>query len=98
MPARPRSAPPAAAMQARRPSCSLRALLHVLDDDAVHHVGDVVEAIDDLLEMVVDFVTDEEVEPASTGDAGAEQSVQALVMHLVGLAFQRRDLRGEVAD
>ena len=34
--------------------------LHVLDDDAVHHVGDVVEAVDHLLQMIVDLVADEE--------------------------------------
>ena len=30
--------------------------LHVLDDDAVHDIGDVVEAIDNLFEMIVDLV------------------------------------------
>src|SRR5271169_3855255 len=35
------------------------ARLNVLDDDAVHHVGDVVEAIDHLLEVIVNFVANE---------------------------------------
>src|SRR3954470_3516946 len=97
-PARQPPAPPSAAMQARRPAYSLRALLHVLDDDAVHHVGDVIEAIDDFLEMVINLIADEEVEPAATGSTGAEQLVQAFVVHLVSFAFQCRNLRGEVAD
>ena len=71
-----------------------RLQLHVLDDDAVHHVGDVVEAVDDLLEVVVDLVADEEGEPVPPA-VGPEELVQALVVHLVGLALQRRNLLGD---
>src|SRR5438270_4958149 len=35
---------------------------HMLNDDAVHDVGDVVEPVDDLFEVVVDLVADEEAE------------------------------------
>ncbi len=34
--------------------------LHVLDDDAVHDVGNVIEAVHDFFQMVVDLVADEE--------------------------------------
>ena len=39
--------------------CIPARLLHVLDNDAVHHIGDVVETVDNLLQMVVNLVAHE---------------------------------------
>src|ERR1043166_411294 len=72
--------------------------LDVLDDDAVHHVRDVVEAVDDLLQMIVNLVADDEGEPARVGGRLAVELVQAGIVHLVGLALQAGDLARDIAD
>src|SRR5918993_5081336 len=56
--------------------------LHVLDDDAVHHIGDVVEAVDHLLQMVVDLVADEERQAVSARRVGEIELAHALIVHL----------------
>src|SRR5262245_61544418 len=62
----------------------------VLDDDAVHHVGDVVEPVDHLFQVVVDLIADEEAERVAAGGGVTPVEVlQAVVVHLVGLALQR---------
>src|SRR5665213_1168553 len=38
----------------------------VFDDDAVQHIGDVIEAIDNFLQMIIDFVADEKCQATST--------------------------------
>src|SRR6185436_7913786 len=70
--------------------------LGVLDDDAVHHVGDVVEAVDHLFQMAVDLVADEEREPVAALGIDQIKLVQPQVVHLVGAAFERRNLRREL--
>src|SRR6188474_191084 len=72
--------------------------LYVLDDDAMHHVGDVIKSVDHLLKVVVNLVADEKRQPVTACCIRAVKIVQALVVHLVGLTFQRRNLRREFAD
>ena len=67
----------------------------VLDDDAVHLVGDVVEAVDHLFQMIVDLGADDEGHrrrclPVAPGTAPC----MPLIVQLVGAAFDARDLLG----
>src|SRR6185312_14656506 len=65
----------------------------VLDDDAVHDVGHVVEPVNDLLEMVVDFVADEKRHRAAF-DVGLVEGLEAAVMQVIRLAFDPGNLFG----
>ena len=62
----------------------------MLDDDAVHDVGHVVETVDDLLQMVVDLVADEEGERDPPCALGAVEFAQADVVQVVGVALELR--------
>ena len=68
--------------------------LNVLDDNAVHDIGNVVEPIDDLFQMIVDLVADVELEPASS-DIGLIPGLQAELVQVVSLSCEFRDLFGQ---
>ena len=59
---------------------------NVLDNDAMHHVGDVVEAVNDLLQMVVDFVSDKECQ-STAADIRLIKFAQTDVVQFVGTAL-----------
>ena len=69
----------------------------MLDHDAMHHIGDVVESVDDLFQVVVNFIADEESQTAAV-DIRLVELTQADIMQFVCAAFDRRNLRGQVAD
>src|SRR5256885_8649424 len=63
---------------------AIRPASGVLDDDAVHHVGNVVETVNDLFEVVIHFVANEKGQRvAAAGAVGPVQLVEAAVVHLV---------------
>src|SRR5436305_2265179 len=68
--------------------------LYLLDDDAVDFVGDVIEAIGDLFEMVVDFSADDVVHGVGVAVL-EEQFLQADVVQIVDAAFQLAELLGD---
>src|SRR5437868_8214349 len=68
--------------------------LYLLDDDAVDLVGDVIEAIGDLFQMVVDFGADDVVHRVG-GAMLEEQLLQADVVQVVDAAFQLAKLLGD---
>ena len=70
---------------------------HVLEHDAVHLVADVVEAVDHLLEMVVDLDADEERHRVRR-QVGLVELVQSDVVQLVGAPFELRNLLADAAD
>jgi hypothetical protein len=45
---------------------------NVFDDNAVHYVGDIVEAIDDLFQMVINFVSHEKRQTTPTNVRAVE--------------------------
>src|SRR5581483_11433096 len=69
----------------------------VLDNNAVQHIGDVVETVHHFLEMIVDLVADVEGK-AAAADIGAIKFAQAFVVQFVGTAFERGDLCREIAE
>src|ERR1051325_7218076 len=68
--------------------------LYLLDDDAVDFVGDVIEAIGDLFEMVVDFGADDVIHGVGVAVL-EEQLLQADVVQVVDAAFQLAELLGD---
>src|ERR1051325_4968497 len=62
---------------------ALRRESDVLDDDTVHYVGDVIETVNHLFEMVVHLVADVEGKPAAAY-VGAIKLPQALVVQFIG--------------
>jgi hypothetical protein len=45
----------------------------VLDDNAVHYVGDIVEPIDNLFQMVINFISHEKRQTASANVRAVER-------------------------
>src|SRR5579864_922593 len=88
-----------AVMAALRPS-------QLIDDDGVDFVRDVLEAVDDFFEMIVELRADNEAHRFVlriilwaglwAGLAiGQEQRLQSLIADVVGLFFDGDDLRGQ---
>src|SRR5712691_2980159 len=71
--------------------------LDVLDDGAVDHVADVVEAVDDLLEVVVHLVAGEESHRIGAAVLLVELLEPAIV-ELVGLPLDPADFLGDLAQ
>src|SRR5690348_8049238 len=69
----------------------------VIDHDALQLVGDIVEPIDHLLEVVVDLVSGDEGHGIG-GALGLEQLLEADVVQVVGPALDLGDLLGQRAD
>src|SRR3954454_22478 len=80
-----RTGRPNATSTARSPA------LNLLDDDAVDLVRDVVEAVGDLLEMVVDLCADDEIHRVAVAML-EEQFLQPDIMEIVDAAFQLAQL------
>src|SRR6476620_2158801 len=68
---------------------------YVIENDALQLVGNVVEAIHDLFQVIVDLVAGDVVHRLGFG-AGIE-ILQPPLMHLVGLSFEMRNLLGDLA-
>jgi hypothetical protein len=72
--------------------CAYSEGLHVLDDDPADLVCDVLEAVDYLLEVVIDLGTDHEGDRILLGEI---QLPSTFLVQLVGLTFDPNDLLGE---
>ena len=68
----------------------------VLDHDAADLVGDILEAVDDFLQLAVDFAADRLGHGIALAVA-LEKVLEARVVQLVGAAFDARDLLGKRA-
>src|ERR1700680_1786349 len=62
---------------------------YVLDHDAVDLVGDVIEPVDHLLQVIVDLVADEKTHRVSAADP--VKLLEAGIVNLVRAALDRRD-------
>src|SRR5262245_14541981 len=71
--------------------------LYVLDHDAADLVAGVVEAIDHLLQMIIDLDADEECHRIG-GLIGAVELLQPGIMQLVGAAFDLGDLLADLVE
>ena len=60
----------------------------MLDHNAVHHVGDIVKPVDDLLQVIVNFISYKERQTAAANIRPVE-FVQADVVEFIGTAFDR---------
>ena len=69
----------------------------MFDDNAVHDIGYVVEAVDDFFEMIVDLIADEKRHRIRFGFRQIELP-KADIVQFVGAAFERGNLRGQVTD
>src|SRR5215510_2225680 len=71
--------------------------LDVLDDDALYLVGDVVEGVDALFQMVIDFAAAHEFQ----GVAGLRALIklaQTLIINLVGPSLDAPDLLADLGQ
>src|SRR5581483_786875 len=70
----------------------------LIDDDRADLVGDVLEAVHDFFQMIVNFRADDETKGIAGSvrlAVGHEQRLQPAVVHLVGLLLDGDDARGQ---
>ena len=69
----------------------------MLDDDALNLVGDVIESVHRILQMLVDLAAANELERVPAFDLLIEQ-FQAAVVGVVGVPFDARDLQADLVQ
>src|SRR5580704_12484377 len=83
----------------RSASMAERGPSQVVGDEGVYFVRNVFEAVDDLLEVIVKFGSDQEIHRVALPlPVGEEQRLAALIMKLVGVLLDADDLLCELVE